>query len=513
MTIAVETHDLFRIYASAEGNAAALQGLTLSVREREIVVVFGPSGSGKSTLLRILAGLDQPSAGTVEVFGTDLRRIGGRRLRDYRSYTLGYADQHYNRALEPELTARELVALQLGLLGEAKDERLRRADELLERVDLADKRDSRPDELSGGQQQRVALCAALAHRPRLFVADEPTGELDAVNAQRVYDTIGDLARDAGATTVIVSHDPESASIADRVIHVRDGRVSAETARETGHDEEIVVGHGGWIRLPEEFLRRAGIATRAAAELDEERIVVTATGRESVERRPAPRSVATADEGDVVAELHGVGHRYGSTRVFSGLDGRFDGGRLTVVTGPSGSGKTTLLHVLAGIHPPSEGEVVVLGEPLSGLDADARAALRRTRVALVGQGTDLIPFLSARENVELSLALRGIDGSVDALEELGLGELLDQRVARLSTGERQRVAIARALAARPVLLLADEPTARLDEANARAVGALFAELARSTGAAIVCATHDPVLVEQADAELALGAGVPAPSTSS
>ena len=170
-------------------------------------------------------------------------------------------------------------------------------------------------------------------------------------------------------------------------------------------------------------------------------------------------------------------------------------------------------MLAGIHPPSEGEVVVLGEPLSGLDADARAALRRTRVALVGQGTDLIPFLSARENVELSLALRGIDGSVDALEELGLGELLDQRVARLSTGERQRVAIARALAARPVLLLADEPTARLDEANARAVGALFAELARSTGAAIVCATHDPVLVEQADAELALGAGVPAPSTSS
>src|SRR5439155_1366734 len=111
VTIAVETHDLFRIYASAEGNAAALQGLTLSVREREIVVVFGPSGSGKSTLLRILAGLDQPSAGTVEVFGTDLRRIAGRRLRAYRAYTLGYADQHYNRALEPELTARELVAL------------------------------------------------------------------------------------------------------------------------------------------------------------------------------------------------------------------------------------------------------------------------------------------------------------------------------------------------------------------------------------------------------------------
>jgi ABC-type lipoprotein export system ATPase subunit len=502
VSTAIETHDIFRIYATEEGNAPALRGLSLTIREREVVVIFGPSGSGKTTLLRILAGLDSPSAGTVEVFGTDLRRLGRRGLRDYRSRTLGYADQHYTRALEPELSARELVALRLGLLGADRSERLRRADELLERVGLEEKRDARPGELSGGQQQRVALSAALSHRPKLFIADEPTGELDAINAQRIYDVIGDLARDAGATTVIVSHDPESASIADRVIHVRDGRVSAETARDSGHEEEIVVGHGGWIRLPEEFLRRAGIGTRAAAQLEERRIVVEATRWEELaDDVRAERPVAGA--GAVVAELRGVSHTYGTTPVFDGVNAHFESGKLTVVTGPSGSGKTTLLHLLAGLQLPTGGDVVLFGAAVSAVDADARAALRRSRIALVTQGTDLVPFLTARENVELSLALRGHCGDVAALTALGLAELADQRVSRLSTGERQRVSIARALAAQPQLLLADEPTARLDEANARAVGALFADLARETGAAIVCATHDPVLIEQADDELALG----------
>ncbi|HVM57987.1 MAG TPA: ATP-binding cassette domain-containing protein, partial [Gaiellaceae bacterium] len=169
---------------------------------------------------------------------------------------------------------------------------------------------------------------------------------------------------------------------------------------------------------------------------------------------------------------------------------------------------------AGLDLPTEGVVTVLGTEVSGLDAAARAALRRSQVALVTQGTDLVPFLGAQETVALGLALRGIGGAeaerraAAALAEVGLGALAAQRVSRLSTGERQRVALARALAARPVLLLADEPTARLDEANARAIGALFAELAARTGAAVVCATHDPVLIEHAHAEVPVGASVAA-----
>ena len=491
---AVETRDVFRIYG--DGNAVALQGLTMTVPAGEIVVVFGPSGSGKSTLLRILARLDMPSAGTVTVFGEDLRELRRASLREYRSRVLGYLDQHYSRALAPELKARDLVALQPALLGLEPDARARRADELLERVGLADRRDAHPRELSGGEQQRVALAAAIAHRPKLLIADEPTGELDAANAQNAYALIRELAHDEELTAIVVSHDPQAASIADRVLHIRDGRVSAESVSERGHAEEIVLARGGWLRLPEELLRTSGISGRASARVDDGGIVISpATEAEHAAAVDAPRVEARV--GDIVAELRGVTMSYGPRRVLDGIDASFRGGSLTAVSGRSGSGKTTLLHLLAGLETADGGEVVVLGRAPD-------ESMRRKEIALVTQDAHLIPFLSARENVELVLELRGAerDAAVEALHAVGLGELVDERVSRLSTGERERVALARAIAAKPKLLLAYEPTARLDEANARTIGALFARLAAETGTAVVCATHDPALIDQADARLPL-----------
>ncbi len=186
-----------------------------------------------------------------------------------------------------------------------------------------------------------------------------------------------------------------------------------------------------------------------------------------------------------------------------------------MTGPSGSGKTTLLHLLAGLELPDAGEIEVCGEAMQALDRAGRAELRGRNIALVAQQPGLIPFLSARENVELAEAIRGrsAEGTHELLASVGLAERAGQRVSRLSAGEQVRVAVARALAARPRLLLVDEPTARLDQANALTLAALLSGLARDTGAAVVCATHDPVVIEQADAELALvgaEAVVPAPA---
>jgi ABC-type lipoprotein export system ATPase subunit len=488
---AVEARDLFRLYASPEGTSVALQGLTLDVTAGELLVVFGPSGSGKSTLLRILAGLDRPSAGSVSVFGHDLRTLRGRALVEYRSRTLGYADQHYARALAPELSVRQLVALRLALLGVDRAERERVADGLLERVGLRDRATALPAELSGGQQQRVAICAALAHRPRLFIADEPTGELDAANAAQIYALIGALSREVGATTLVVSHDPSSASVADRVVQIRDGRVSTE-------DGKAVVNRGGWVRIPDDLL---GGASRAQIDRIPEGVVLRVRERAAA---PAPAELAVAP-GEVVVRTVGLSKSYGEAPVLHDLSLAFESGRLSAVTGRSGSGKSTLLHLLAGLDLPTAGEVHVLDAPISQLDATERALVRRAHIGLVTQGTDLVPFLTAQESVELALAMRGIStsGALEALTAVGLEELAQQRVERLSMGERQRVAVARALAAKPSLLLADEPTARLDEANARAVGALFAELAATTGTAIVCATHDPVLIEHARAEVPLG----------
>jgi len=509
---AVEVRDLFRVYSTPEGHAAALQGLSLSVREKEVLVVLGPSGSGKSTLLRILAGLERPSAGAAQVFDADLGRLSSRRLAEYRSCTTGYVEQHYSRSLDPDLTARELVGVQLGLAGAPRREREKRADELLERVGLADKRAVRPAELSGGEQQRVAVCAALGHRPKLLLADEPTGELDAASAGLVYELIGELAREHGCTTVLVSHDVESTAIADRTVRVRDGRVSEEAER--GDGEMLVVARGGWVRLPEELLVRARIGSRARAELGDEGIVVSAAGEPAQPGSPDGRGPASTVEenGAVFAQARGLGKRYGTgareTVVFDGLDADFRSRRLTALTGPSGSGKTTLLHLLAGLRDPTAGTISVVGGPLAGLGREERAALRRDAIAFIPQDPGLTPFLSARENVEVALALRNLSPdearqrALDALSDVGLAERAEQRVARLSAGERQRVAIARALAAEAKLLLADEPTARLGEANALAVGALFGRYARERGAAVVCATHDPLVVAEADDVLAL-----------
>ena len=509
---AVVARDLFRVYSTPEGDAAALQGLSLAVAEGEVLAVLGASGSGKTTLLRILAGLERPSAGSVRVFGLELAKLGGRRLDRYRVGELGYADQHYERALAPESSIREAVTLPLGLRGVGRKEQLRRADELLERVGLLARRDAKPAELSGGEQQRVAVCAALAHRPRLFLADEPTGELDATAAAELFALIVELARDEQATTILVSHDPEVATIADRVVEIRDGRLASETVR-GGHQggAAIVVGRGGWLQLPEEYLRRAGIGSHAQARMTGDRIAIWATGDGS---KAADSGTAPLREarrlGGRVAELRAVSKRHGSgfsaTTVLHELDASFERGRLYALTGPSGSGKTTFLHLLAGLELPTSGDVIVLGRDVSRLDRYERAALRRAHIAVVGQQPGLIPFLSARENVELGLALRDLetdgDAATEALGAVALLERSEQRVSRLSSGEQVRVAVARAVAARPDLLLADEPTARLDQANAIGVATLLERLAGELGIAIVCATHDRLVIEQADEELSL-----------
>jgi len=473
---AIDVRDVFRVHQTAEGDAAALQGLSLTVREGETVTVLGPSGSGKSTFLRILAGLDRPSAGTVRVFGTELAKLPARDVARYRTHTVGYADQHYARALAPELTARELVGLELGLAGATPAERDRRADELLERVGLADKRAARPAELSGGEQQRVAVAASLAHRPKLFLADEPTGELDAESARLVYGTIGELIRTERCTAVIVSHDPESASIADRVIRIRDGRVSEESGGSL-REESIVVGRGGWLRLPEELLRRSGIRTHASARLEGRDIVVS--GEEPAENAPTVEALERPREARPVAALRRVSKGYGARTVLDGLAAMFASSTLTVVTGPSGSGKTTLLHVLGGLVPPSSGALEVRAE----------------KTGYVFQGANLLPHFTAFENV--SFAARVADAETDPalaplalLTLVGLEAKLDHLPAELSGGEAQRVAIARALAQAPELMLCDEPTGHLDSDTGERVLELIEALQEEFKFALVIATHDP-----------------------
>jgi ABC-type lipoprotein export system ATPase subunit len=512
VTALVDARELFAVYPSATGGVAALQGLTLSVEDEETCVVLGPSGSGKTTLLQVVAGLARLSAGSLVVAGRDLVHASQAELGRFRQEVLGYADQHYWRALAGELTAEELVAVPLGLAAVSERERKTRASELLERVGLLDRADAHPSELSGGEQQRIALCAALARRPRLLIADEPTGDLDADSAREVLALLSELVREHRSAAIVVSHDPASTEIADRVVHIRDGRVSEERA---GGAETAVVGAGGWLRIPEELLRGAGIHDRA-------RIVV---GEGSVELHPVDGRLASPLEHSAslegsrgeVLEARGVSRRYGEQVALQGLDVTFLPEQLSVVVGPSGSGKSTLLALLTGMDVPDEGEVRLGDVLVSSLDRAARAALRRERIAVVGQAPGLSGFLSARENVELGLALRDVARdeasarAAEALAAVGLAAHADRRVELLSAGQRERVALARAFAARTPLVVADEPTSRLDAVTTVEIGALLAELAHATGTTVVCATHDPLLIGLADREVRLHEAAPVASS--
>ena len=274
MTVAIDIEEVFVLHRSCSRGIAALRGLSLQVEEAEIVVVAGPSGAGKTSLLRVLAGLDAPSAGRVSVYGVDLG-LPLAAADSYRATTLGILDQHYARSLSPDLTCVQSVALQLDLAGGDASSNRATALELLERVGLADRAGSPPGALSGGEQQRVAVCAALVHKPRLLLADEPAGELDEASAEIVYRLLGELVRDTGATAVVVSHDPAAESIADRQVEVRDGRVVEESV--PGSSPKLVVGRGGWVRLPEPLLRDLGAPRHLAAAAGAGSVVLAGQG--------------------------------------------------------------------------------------------------------------------------------------------------------------------------------------------------------------------------------------------
>jgi ABC-type lipoprotein export system ATPase subunit len=219
----IETRGLSRQYRVGPAEIQALADVNLRVERGQFVAVLGVSGSGKSTLLHLLGGLDTPNAGSVWVENSDLATLSRHQRTLYRRTTVGFIFQSYY--LVGSLTALENVSLALTFQGIYGAEQARLAAESIERVGLAQRARHRPSELSGGEQQRVAIARAIVHRPKLLLADEPTGNLDRATATEVIGLIGEIHREMGTTVVMVSHDEEMASrVADRVLRLRDGRL-------------------------------------------------------------------------------------------------------------------------------------------------------------------------------------------------------------------------------------------------------------------------------------------------
>ncbi len=222
----IAAHEVHKDFHVGEITVHALRGLDLNVQDGEFMALVGPSGSGKTTLLNLIGALDTPTAGEVSVFGKDLRRLGRRQRAELRLRSIGFVFQAYN--LIPVLTARENVEFVLELQGVRG--RRERALEVLEELSLADLADRRPHEISGGQQQRVAVARAVAARPRLVLADEPTANLDSENGEALLKMMRRLRDEHGMTFVFSTHDSLVVSYASRVVTLRDGMVVSDERR-------------------------------------------------------------------------------------------------------------------------------------------------------------------------------------------------------------------------------------------------------------------------------------------
>ncbi len=269
----VLAENLVKIYKTADIEVLALQGLDLTVQKGELTAIIGNSGSGKSTFLNMLGGLDEPSAGRLYVDGQDLFKMTRAQKDEYKRNTVGFVWQNNARNLLPYMTALENIITPM-LLTSTKDKKAR-AEELLDLVGMTHRKDSRLSQLSGGEQQRVAIAIALANSPKLLLADEPTGSVDRKTADYIFDVFRRLNRDYGQTIIIVTHDVELSKKVNRVVAIRDGKISSERIlreryqgsfeagqvnwmEEETQDEFAIIDKAGRLQVPRHMLEELGL---------------------------------------------------------------------------------------------------------------------------------------------------------------------------------------------------------------------------------------------------------------
>jgi ABC-type lipoprotein export system ATPase subunit len=274
---------LVRIYTAEGIEVQALQGLDLLICEGELTAVVGASGSGKSTLMNILAGLDTPTAGSVQVAGHDLATMSARDRLRYRRDTVGFVWQQTSRNLLPYLTAAQNVMMPMRFSGTSRRHRATRARELLDVLTVGHCAGRTPEQMSGGEQQRTAIATALANGPRLLLADEPTGELDSATAREVFGALQASNAELGVTILVVTHDPAVSGQVRRTIAIRDGRTSSETLRHAEPDglggasehavEYAVLDRMGRVQLPRDMTEPLSMRDRVRLEATADHIGV------------------------------------------------------------------------------------------------------------------------------------------------------------------------------------------------------------------------------------------------
>lgn len=527
----IECNDLIKIFTDEDtkSRVPALRGCDLSIRKGEIFTIVGPSGSGKTTLINILAGLETISSGDVRVGDYQLELMTPEELNPYRLKMIGIVDQFPERTLFLDGTVQDNVDFMSGLVEKTTPKNGERNEEILQKLGIDHLKDRSVRTLSGGEMIRTAIACALVKGSPILLCDEPTGQLDSLNTNRVKDLLKQVSREFGTAVLVVTHDPRFLRGVDKTCEIRDGRVSAVL----GVEEHLAfsgqtkfplkykgqIDTSSSVRLPDIVLKTLRLDKDVEFEINEESIVKIQhpkgikpekikikemkKRRETLSIEQIPKSYFK-DKKEVI-QLNKVSKIYSESgrivRALSDINLSIYDGELVFILGPSGSGKTTLVKLISGLEQVSEGGITILDSLFSSLSDEARADFRREKMGLVSQQGNLHPFLTIKENFYLKDIFSGkriraktAKDNLDYLRNFEIEHRLESFPLEISGGELQRASLALANYEYPPIIILDEPTANLDSELATQAMEKIYEIHNSMKITFLIATHDITLIK-------------------
>lgn len=489
--------DVRKVYETGSGDFVALKNISLDVHPGEFLGIVGKSGAGKTTLLNMLSGVSEITSGDVLFFPPDMAAQNGSgkplsigamsqdELAVWRGENMGIVYQSFE--LMPQINLVNNIMMPQEFAGHfrpgiSQEDALA----LLDIVELREHAYKLPAHISGGQKQRVAIARALINDPSLIVADEPTGSLDTVTADTIFDIFAKLV-DQGKTVIMVTHDMDLATRFTRRLLISDGELVDELLAKSSADDESQAVE---IIMP-------------AGENDEASLLSNLDLN------------STHDQSKPAIHLQEVVKTYvnaaGSFTALKGVDLQIEYGQFVALVGKSGSGKSTLLNMLTGIDHPTSGKVTIGNEDIYSMTESKRALWRGHNVGIVFQFFQLLPTLTLLENTILPMDYCNVypyndrpDRAMELLRMVGLEEHAYDLPGNVSNGQQQAAAIGRSLATNPPIIVADEPTGNLDSRSADVVIRVFRELA-AQGKTILIVTHDTSLTSRVDRTVIISDG--------
>lgn len=545
----IQLREVVKVYKTGAGGFKAINGVSLDIDQGKFIGIIGKSGAGKTTLLNMISGISEITSGEVLFYPNgngdsangskpiSVHSMGENEMALWRGRNLGIVYQSFE--LMPQMDLVNNVMLPQDFTGSYQGKiSQERALELLELVELAEHAYKLPAQVSGGQKQRIAIARALVNDPPIILADEPTGNLDTVTAETIFQIFEQLV-DRGKTIVMVTHDRNLAPRFSRWLQISDGEIVTEYVNHGNNGHQTAetglkiegnagVGSGGngtSPNLPEPgFLPDSGSTSRSdmiddpAENIDEalktsERSQAMEHAR-SVEIPPSTID-SQEDSGEIAIVLRDVVKTYtnaaGEFPALKGINLQMNYGQFVSIVGKSGSGKSTLLNMLTGIDHPTSGEVIIGGERIYEMSESQRALWRGRNVGIVFQFFQLLPTLTLLENTMLPMDYCNVypsherpERAMELLRRVGLEDQAYNLPGSVSSGQQQSAAIARALATDPPIVVADEPTGNLDSRSADTIMRLFKDLA-AQGKTILLVTHDPSFTKRTQQTVILSDG--------